>query len=467
MRASVRIWGVLAACGSLACGAAWGQDWNNSGGNAQRNGRTAESGPLAPDVLWSGGRTSLIAWQPLIEGRRVFIVRQNGFPPEPRSDESPVVAMDLDTGAELWVRLIPADPDDWTTALLGVRDGRVFVTRAGNGSSVSDEVHALDAATGDTLWVSAAETTIGFGDGAVFAGDGDLIAADFRTIKRFDAQSGALVWQADRSCSVSGTCGAAAFNGKVYVIDAAPGGHVVKRFDMATGAFEVASEVMPGFTIQTTPMIGPDGTIYVQRVQNNPAVDFFYALDDSGDQITIRWSVEAGWTTGSEFTVGRDGSVYAIGRDFAIQRLDPATGDVLGRSAPLAGGAGGPRMASDRDGRLYVINGEFDTGRLFSFDADLTERWSVPVRNVNIGGPAIGPGGTLVVAGVGTDLRAFRTAAACPADFDGDGELSIFDFLAFQNAFDAGEASADFDGDGELTIFDFLAFQNAFDAGCP
>jgi len=27
--------------------------------------------------------------------------------------------------------------------------------------------------------------------------------------------------------------------------------------------------------------------------------------------------------------------------------------------------------------------------------------------------------------------------------------------------------AADFDGDGSLTIFDFLAFQNAFDAGCP
>ena len=56
--------------------------------------------------------------------------------------------------------------------------------------------------------------------------------------------------------------------------------------------------------------------------------------------------------------------------------------------------------------------------------------------------------------------------AACPADFDGDGELTIFDFLAFQNAFDAMDPLADFDGDGELTIFDFLAFQNAFDAGC-
>jgi len=55
---------------------------------------------------------------------------------------------------------------------------------------------------------------------------------------------------------------------------------------------------------------------------------------------------------------------------------------------------------------------------------------------------------------------------ACAADFDGDGELTIFDFLAFQNAFDAGDPLADFDGDGELTIFDFLAFQNAFDAGC-
>lgn len=58
------------------------------------------------------------------------------------------------------------------------------------------------------------------------------------------------------------------------------------------------------------------------------------------------------------------------------------------------------------------------------------------------------------------------SSSPCPADFDGDGVLTIFDFLAFQNAFDAGELAADFDGDGVLTLFDFLAFQNAFDAGC-
>jgi len=55
---------------------------------------------------------------------------------------------------------------------------------------------------------------------------------------------------------------------------------------------------------------------------------------------------------------------------------------------------------------------------------------------------------------------------SCYADFDGDGELTIFDFLGFQNAFDAGDLAADCDGDGVLNLFDFLCFQNAFDAGC-
>ncbi len=63
-------------------------------------------------------------------------------------------------------------------------------------------------------------------------------------------------------------------------------------------------------------------------------------------------------------------------------------------------------------------------------------------------------------------VRVVGGVVACVADLDGDGALTVFDFLAFQNLFDAGDAAADFDGDGELTIFDFLAFQNLFDAGC-
>ncbi len=82
-------------------------------------------------------------------------------------------------------------------------------------------------------------------------------------------------------------------------------------------------------------------------------------------------------------------------------------------------------------------------------------------------------GRSIAIAAALEDSPADRAGAAyvfepnpCPADLDGDGELTIFDFLEFQNLFDAGDPVADFDGDGELTLFDFLAFQNAFDAGC-
>ncbi len=65
-------------------------------------------------------------------------------------------------------------------------------------------------------------------------------------------------------------------------------------------------------------------------------------------------------------------------------------------------------------------------------------------------------------------ITGFRCDATggCRADIDGDGDLTVFDFLAFQNAFDAGDLSADFDGDGTLSIFDFLEFQNEFATGC-
>lgn len=54
----------------------------------------------------------------------------------------------------------------------------------------------------------------------------------------------------------------------------------------------------------------------------------------------------------------------------------------------------------------------------------------------------------------------------CYADCDGDGVLTIFDFLCFQNKFAVRDLAADCDLDGRFTIFDFLCFQNRFSAGC-
>jgi hypothetical protein len=54
----------------------------------------------------------------------------------------------------------------------------------------------------------------------------------------------------------------------------------------------------------------------------------------------------------------------------------------------------------------------------------------------------------------------------CYADFTQDGLLDLFDFLAYVNAYNAGEKVADCDANGGLDLFDFLCFVNAFNAGC-
>lgn len=59
-----------------------------------------------------------------------------------------------------------------------------------------------------------------------------------------------------------------------------------------------------------------------------------------------------------------------------------------------------------------------------------------------------------------------RTDCPCIADFDGDGSLTILDFVRFQLAFVAGDPAADCDDNGALEILDFSCFQAAFLEGC-
>jgi hypothetical protein len=58
------------------------------------------------------------------------------------------------------------------------------------------------------------------------------------------------------------------------------------------------------------------------------------------------------------------------------------------------------------------------------------------------------------------------SAGACYPDFTGEGDLDLFDFLEYVNAFNAGEDRADCTGEGDLDFFDFLCFANAFNEGC-
>lgn len=65
-----------------------------------------------------------------------------------------------------------------------------------------------------------------------------------------------------------------------------------------------------------------------------------------------------------------------------------------------------------------------------------------------------------------TTGQAQLDVVSCPPDFNMDCAVNTLDFLAYLNAFSAGDPAADFNGDGSINTLDFLAFLNAFNAGC-
>ena len=213
-------------------------DWPNLSGNAAQNGLSAATGPSSATQVWS--RTNmpcLISWIPIVEGGRVFTVRQTyaQAPYDPPPGEARVHCLDLATGSTLWTFDCPFEAGDWTTVVYGARNGRVYVGRGGNGSSSAARVHCLNAATGAVLWVSADEVRTGAYDGIAFMDDGDPIFASHLEMRRIDAETGATVWFASRTCSVSGNCGPAHDGDAIYVDEVAPGGQRISRFSATTG----------------------------------------------------------------------------------------------------------------------------------------------------------------------------------------------------------------------------------------
>ena len=392
----------------LLAGVSAAQDWNNYGGDAKRNGQSPEYGPVDAVVQWSNTDDfSLIAWHPFIEGDRVFVVREAGFPQTGGNANDAIVAYNLDTGGELWRTTLPWGGDtttEWLAWIGGVHSGRLYASRSSH--QKPQPILCLDVTNGAILWSSVRPSESWAHDGMIFAPDGDPIVGDFRTLTRIESTDGSTVWSVPRSCSVSGNCGAAASGTALYHVDAAPGGHVIVKLDLTTGAYAYTSGVMPGFTAQNPPFLSPDGTtVYFSRSQNNPPIDELYAMEDTGTGFLELWSTPILWTTTHEHGIGPDGSIYTINQLNELVRLDAATGLELANAGALdyLGGSRSPKTVVDALGNVYLSNGWASTpatdGRMWAYSADLTQNlFTLPLDRQNAGGPAMGRDGTLVLA---------------------------------------------------------------------
>ena len=151
--------------------------------------------------------------------------------------------------------------------------------------------------------------------------------------------------------------------------------------------------------INSSPALGPDGTIHVAGGRH------VHAVDPQGE---IRWTYEtpvrnnffisspAVAGDGTIYVGGDDHSLHAINRDGSL-RWTFKTGDLI--RAPPSIGADGTVYVPSYDGRLYAV------------DPDGSERWSVEVMRPPPGfesssadvnsPPSIGPDGAIYVLGRG------------------------------------------------------------------
>jgi sugar lactone lactonase YvrE len=326
---------------------------------------------------------------------------------------------------------------------------------------------------------------------------GDVLVCDWETntVRRF-ADDGTYLgdWISDPELKRPGGIAIDAGRGVAYVTSWWYG--AVFRYDLRTaeslGAL-VYEFVLPETGLAMSPQdihLGADGLLYVQTDSQNGGVVRFDP--ETGEYLgrfidTISQVGFFHYVTGMD--VGPGGDFYLGQRDAGdVWRFDGETGRLIAQ-AGWAFKAGS--VAAAPDGALYVS--DWSLGKVNVFAPGPVLRGSLPVEILGAWGVDVAPDGTVYASGfrhpflevfdaTGGHIRSLPIPGAsevmnvewvdpadlvdCRADLDGDGQLTFFDFLAFQNLFAAGDLRADFDGSGALDFFDFLAFQNEFAAGC-
>ena len=166
------------------------------------------------EPLWSFATDDVVRSAPTVVDGTVYF----------GSNDNHLYALDAATGEELW----RYDTGDWVQYRPVVGNGKVYFPARGK---LDRTVHAVDAETGNVVWV--AESPYPIDEGLVPSVHGDRVyaqGAEYGAFYALDAATGGIVWQAEVSGYVESP--PAVLDGVVYltVINQA------YAFDEATGA---------------------------------------------------------------------------------------------------------------------------------------------------------------------------------------------------------------------------------------
>ena len=218
-----------------------------------------------------------------------------------------------------------------------------------------------------------------------------------------------------------------------------------------------------------------DGSTWTQQAKLLPSdgfrsAYFGYSVAISGDTAVIGAYQDAhNNSSGAAYVFVRDGGTWI--EQATLRPDDSGYGDYFGFDVSINGDTAvvGSYRHDDNgtnSGATYVYvrdNGVWTKqAKLLPSDGAEDDSFGVAVSV---------SGNTAVVGALEDDDNGSFSGSAyvfdlCPADFNGDGSVNGPDFLAFLNAFVAGDPSADFNSDGTVNSQDFVAFLNAFVAGC-
>ena len=363
-------------------------DWNNGGGNWQRNGYVDVAGPTTDSILWQVNSLGAFGSPILIEGNYLVSMRYED------QSYSPVECYNLTTGNLLWS--IDVTNSTGRSLPVGLREGRVFIV--GYTDTSQDSLYAFDVTNNSPLWTFNGTINPYITETAVFDSVGNLYIYGNQKTYKINPTNGQIIWETPTSPNASGS-GEMAINNSTntgYTLENGNGQAYIWATNLTTGEkthSHIVTDLQNGGSVPQSPlMVGFDGNIYVQLTQDNVA-----AFSDDGTEFTLLWQTEIfGNIPFSRMCIGADGSIYAP-TDGKIIRLDQLTGDTLNISPTITeGGFFISTLSATNNNMIYATNGE---NTVYAFDQDLNIIWSDVLPNNNISGLCIASNGLAVVSG--------------------------------------------------------------------